>query len=291
MATISVIIPTYNCARYIGESVESVIAQTSRPTEILVVDDGSTDGTADVLAPYASRIVVARVPHGGYASARNHGLARATGDWIAFHDADDVALEDRLGAQLEFLRRDPSCDGVFSDGARMDDGARLVPRALARQVADRPLTVADVFAGFPVYFQAALVRRAAFETVGGFEPALQIHPDMDYGYRLFSHRRIVFFDRVVFRYRWHGTNTTRDTLRGREEIACVLDRLAERDPEAVRRIGRRRLHARLARHYYRIARRRIERGEDTAARAALDRALALRPLDPRYRLLRLWHAA
>jgi glycosyltransferase involved in cell wall biosynthesis len=291
MATISVIIPTYNCARYIGESLESILRQTTPPTEIVVVDDGSTDDTTAALVPYASRIVLARLAHGGYASARNHGLARATGDWIAFHDADDVALEDRLAAQLDFLFRHPEYDGVFCDGARMDDASHLVPRAIARRVADRALSVEDVFTGFPVYFQAAVVRRAAFAEVGGFEPGLHIHPDMDYGYRLFSRRRLAFLDRVVFRYRWHGANTTRDTLRGREEIARVLDRLAERDPEAVRRIGRRRLRARLARHYYRIARRRILRGEAPAARAALDRALALRPLDPRYHLLRLWHAA
>jgi glycosyltransferase involved in cell wall biosynthesis len=288
MTSISVIIPSYNCARFVGESVESILRQSVPPSEVIVVDDGSTDDTLAVLAGYAKRVTVVQAPHGGYASARNHGLAHASGDWVAFHDADDVALEDRLAVHLDWLARRPDADGVFANGARMDDGTGLVPPELA---AGRDLGVEDVFAGFPVYFQAALVRRAAFEETGPFETSLQVHSDMDYGYRLFAHRRIGFLDRVVFRYRWHAGNVTRDALRGREEIARVLASVAERDPASVRRIGRRRFHARLARHWYQIARRRLRLGDDGAARAALDRALALRPLDPRYRFLRLWHAA
>jgi glycosyltransferase involved in cell wall biosynthesis len=288
MTSISVIIPSYNCARFIGESVESVLRQSVPPSEVIVVDDGSTDDTLAVLDSYAGRVKVVRAPHGGYASARNHGLAHAAGDWIAFHDADDVALEDRLAVHLEWLARRPDADGMFANGARLDEDAALVPPELA---ASRDLGVEDVFAGFPVYFQAALVRRATLEDIGPFETSLRVHADMDYGYRLFARRRIGFLDRVVFRYRWHDANVTRDALRGREEIARVLARVAERDPGAVRRIGRRRFHARLARHWYQIARRRLRLGDDRAARAALDCALALRPLDPRYRLLRLWHAA
>jgi glycosyltransferase involved in cell wall biosynthesis len=287
-ASVSVVIPTFNCAQFIGESLESILGQSHPATEIIVVDDGSTDETGGVLARFASHLTVVNAAHGGYASARNHGLARATGEWIAFHDADDVALADRLAFQADFLGHHPAADGVFCDGTRMDDGTRLVPGRLARRCARKLLTVNDIFAGFPVYFQAALIRRSAIGATGPFETTLAIHPDMDYGYRLLARHRVVFADRSVFRYRWHGANVTRDTLAGREEIARVLDRLP---PETLERLGRRRVRARLARHYYQIARRRLRRGEAGAARAALDRARALRPLDPRYHLLRLWHAA
>jgi glycosyltransferase involved in cell wall biosynthesis len=286
--SVSVVIPTYNCAQYIGESLESIFGQSRRASEIIVVDDGSTDDTVGVLARFAPHLTVVRAAHGGYASARNHGIARATGEWIAFHDADDVALPDRLAFQSDFVAAHPADDGIFCDGTRMDDGTRLVPARLARRCAGRFLTVNDVFAGFPVYFQAALVRRTAIAATGPFETTLAIHPDMDYGYRLLACHRVAFADRSVFRYRWHGANVTRDALAGREEIARVLDGLA---PETLQRLGRRRVRARLARHYYQIARRRLRRGETGAAWAALDRARALRPLDPRYHLLRLWHAA
>ena len=291
MAAISVIIPTYNCASFLRESLDSVFAQTHAAHEVIVVDDGSTDATSEVLAAYHGRVTVLSAPHRGYAAARNLGLDRASGDWIAFHDADDIALPDRVAAPLEALRQDPTLEGIFCNGARMDDDTRLVPPPLARDATERPLTAADVFAGFPIYFQGALMRRSVFAETGAFTTALQVHPDMEYGYRLLARHHVRFVDRVVFRYRWHGGNVTRDSLAGREEIARILEYLDEGGGESVARIGRRRLRTRLARHYYQIARRRLVLGHVDEARKALGRALALRPLNPRYRLLSLWHAA
>jgi glycosyltransferase involved in cell wall biosynthesis len=291
MTAISVIIPTYNCAQYLRESLDSILGQTHAPQEVIVVDDGSTDDTAKVLAAYGGHISAVAAPHRGYAAARNLGLSHARGEWIGFHDADDVALPDRLAAPLQALRQHPACEGIFCNGSRMDDGRPLVPSELARRANARPLTVVDVFDGFPIYFQGALLKRTVFEQTGAFTTTLGIHPDMEYGYRLLARHQIRFFDRPVFRYRWHGANVTRDSLAGREEIARILAHLAEADQASVARIGRRKLRARLARHYYQIARRRLALGQADEARRALGRALALRPLHPRYRLLSLWHAA
>jgi glycosyltransferase involved in cell wall biosynthesis len=288
MPLVSVVIPTFNCAPYLAESLESVLRQTTRGHEIVVVDDGSTDETPTVLARYAGRISVVHTPHGGYAAARNRGIEVACGDWIAFHDADDVALPDRIASLFDAVQQTLSADGVFATGERMDTGERIVPPMLARRAAAGLLTPEIVFAGFPVYFQAALVRRDAFLATGPFDQTLQLHADMDYGYRLFTRFRLRFVDRVVFRYRWHASNVTRDRLRGREEIARVVERLASGDGELLRRIGPGRVRARLARHYYSIARHRLRRGERDAGRAALTRAIALRPLNPRYRWLHAW---
>ena len=286
---VSCIVPVFNGERFLADALDSIGAQTHRALEIIVVDDGSTDDTPAVLARYGGRATVVPGHHDGYAAARNLGLAHAGGEWVAFHDADDVALPDRLAWQLDLLCAEPGWDGVFANGARLDTGEPLVPPLLARRCGGRALTPAHVFAGFPVYFQGALIRRAAFAAVGPFDPSLRIHADMEYGYRLFARARLRFVDRVAFRYRWHAGNVTRDRLRGREEIARILARLDE-DREAARRIGRRRLRARLARHYYRIARGRLRVGHAAEAGTALAQATALRPLDPRYRLLRLWRA-
>ena len=118
-----------------------------------------------------------------------------------------------------------------------------------------------------------------------------MQPDIEYGYRLFAGCAATFVDRVVFRYRWHATNNSSDRLGGRVDIARILERLLAQDGEAARTIGRRRLRARLARHYYRIARQRAALGDVPEARAAIRQATALRPLDPRYQLLRLWAGA
>jgi glycosyltransferase involved in cell wall biosynthesis len=290
MVAISVIVPTYDAARYLRESLDSILTQTGPDDEVVVVDDGSTDDTPAVLASYGERIRVVGAAHGGYAAARNLGLERARGEWVSFHDADDVALPDRLDFQRGLAAWHRDCEAFFCNGQRMDTGSPLVPAALARRASRRLLTTADVFHGFPIYFQAALVRRATFAAVGPFDPTLRVHADMEYGYRLLARAAARFVDRSVFRYRWHDTNTTGDRLRGREEIARVLDAWRRGDPDGVRAVGERRVRARLARHYYRLARWRLRLDDARQARAALGRALALRPLDPRLHLMRLWYA-
>src|SRR5262249_35149921 len=161
-----------------------------RDFEVIVVDDGSTDETPDVLARYAGRLTVVRGDHGGLGAARNLGLAHATGDWIAFHDADDVALPDRLawapalppppplglapatGGGIAFhdaddvalpdrlawsrafLRDHPEFDTVFGNGRHIpaEDPAspQVISQRLIAATRDRHLTVADLFDGFPL---------------------------------------------------------------------------------------------------------------------------------------------
>ena len=105
---VSVVIPTYNCASFLVEALESVIAQTRSADEIIVVNDGSTDETEEVLQPYADRILLLGQENRGVSVARNNGIARATGDWVAFLDADDVWKPQKLGQQLEGIDGDDS---------------------------------------------------------------------------------------------------------------------------------------------------------------------------------------
>ncbi len=294
MPNVSIIIPTYNCGRYLDESLQSIFEQTYRDFDVVVVDDGSTDDTDAVLARHAGRVRAIKGDHGGLSAARNLGLAHASGRWVAFHDADDVALPDRLAFQLDFLAAHPAFDAVFCNGERMEvqDGAsaRVVPAAFARGASGPPLGVEDLFVGYPVYFQGALVPRRAFDEAGPFDSGFPVQPDIEYGYRLLPRCRAAFVDRVVFRYRWHTTNNSGNRLGGREDIARILERLLRDDAPAARAIGVRRIRARIARHWYRVACRRLELGDTMRGREALERAVALRPLHPRYRLLSLRQA-
>lgn len=107
---ISVVIPVYNGERHIGKALESVLAQTMPAAQIIVVNDGSKDGTAAVLDRYAGRIEVITIPNGGVSRARNAGLARVTSDWIALLDADDVWVPGKLEAQARMLRAHPGVE-------------------------------------------------------------------------------------------------------------------------------------------------------------------------------------
>ncbi len=112
--TTSVIIPAYNAEEYVGRAIDSVLAQTRQADEIIVVDDGSTDNTADVIKSYGSRVHCIRQENGGASVARNTGIEAATGQWIAFLDADDEWLPEKLQLQIEHLKRNP--DLVWSCG-------------------------------------------------------------------------------------------------------------------------------------------------------------------------------
>lgn len=285
---VSVVIPTYNRAAYLAQAIDSMRGQLESDDELIVVDDGSTDDTADVLARYDGRIRVVRTPNGGLGAARNVGIATATGDWIAFHDSDDVARPGRLALQRAWVRRRPDVDAVLCNGEYLGRaGTFVVPPDLAQAHRERLVGVRALFEGFPLYFQGALVRREAFTRAGIFDTGLRVHTDLDYGYRLLHVARALFVDDVVFDYRWHGANITADRLAGREELARILRRLLEEAPAVAREVGRRRIVARLARHYFRLARVLEASGRVDEARTAIAEARRLRPFHLRYRLLRV----
>jgi glycosyltransferase involved in cell wall biosynthesis len=107
MIKVSVIIPTYNRAEYVTQAIESVLAQTYTDYEIIVVDDGSTDNTKDVLSPYIDRIRYIYQKNAGASAARNQGIKAAKGDWVAFLDSDDEWLPEKLAVQIRAVERNP----------------------------------------------------------------------------------------------------------------------------------------------------------------------------------------
>jgi len=112
-AGISVIIPVFNCERYLGEAIESVLSQTCRATEILVIDDGSTDGTGHVARSYSPLVRYVFQRNSGAASARNRGAELAREVFLSFLDADDVWVEDKLSRQIACFEQDPDLDMIF----------------------------------------------------------------------------------------------------------------------------------------------------------------------------------
>jgi glycosyltransferase involved in cell wall biosynthesis len=158
---ISCIVPVYNGGRYLREAVDSIVEQTHRPLEIIVVDDGSTDETAEVAANYGDRIKYLRQPNLGYAAAKNSGLDSARGEFIAFLDADDVWHPEKLARQLTRLRSEPEIDLCFTryQNFWMPDLAEE-----ERRYQDSPLAQPQTSWSI----STLLTRRAVFERFGIF---------------------------------------------------------------------------------------------------------------------------
>ena len=120
-AKVSVIIPVYNGEQFISRAIQSALSQSVKPFEVIVINDGSIDGTAEKLASFGKGINVLTIPNGGVANARNMGIKASSGEVIAFLDADDVWFEDKLKSQLAVFERYPDvgfccCDFAFSPG-------------------------------------------------------------------------------------------------------------------------------------------------------------------------------
>ncbi len=156
---ISCIIPAYNHERYIGEAIESVLAQTHRPLEVIVVDDGSTDSTAAVVAGFGDRVRLISQPNAGPAVARNHGAALANGAYLAWLDSDDLWRADKLEQQLAFLQAHPDVDIclTYLQNFWIDELAQEAER-FKGSLRAQPL---------PGYvFATVLIPRAAYDRIG-----------------------------------------------------------------------------------------------------------------------------
>ncbi len=128
--TVSTIVPAYRAAATIGRAVDSALAQTLPPSEIIIVDDGSPDDLAGALAPYGDRVRLVAKPNGGAASARNFGIEQATGEWIAFLDADDYWEPQRLERQFDLVRRHPEVGFLASRFFTEEPGSTRQPPLL-----------------------------------------------------------------------------------------------------------------------------------------------------------------
>jgi GT2 family glycosyltransferase len=174
---VSVIIPTYNNGAYLGQAIESVLQQDYADYEIVVVDDGSTDETQDLLVRYDAAIHAVRQEHAGVSQARNRGLQLARGEYIVFLDGDDLLLPSKLTTQVAFLEERPDLGYAHSGWHRIDEnGERIDTVEPWHQVAE--LTLENWLIRKPVFMGAMLVRRHWVERAGGFDTALPQGEDL-----------------------------------------------------------------------------------------------------------------
>ncbi|MFO7570008.1 MAG: glycosyltransferase family A protein [Smithellaceae bacterium] len=200
MDRISVIIPAFNAALYLGEAIESVLAQTIPPDEIIVVDDGSDDDTAGVAEKF-SRVHVICQQNQGCAVARNTGIAAASGNWLAFLDADDIWLPEKLAFQSDYLKLNPSCQAAFGMVENF-----FSPELDSKQ-RERLYCPADQMSG--IHAGAMLIRRDTFFQVGEFNPSMRMSQFIEWFTRFSdSCRDYHVLPELVLLRRVHLNNTT-----------------------------------------------------------------------------------
>ncbi len=211
---VSVIIPAYNCGPYIDETIESVARQTVPAHEIVVVDDGSTDGTADALARYGSRIVCRRQKNSGVSAARNAGAELATGDWLLFLDGDDALLPNAL-ADLTACAATGEFGVVFGTIVERDERTgECWHRGDDRSAGSPPVPArANFWKSAIVGPSAAIVRMDLHAACGGFDTTLRGAEDRDYWMRCGMLEAFGYCGTVVYEKRLRADSASRNLRR------------------------------------------------------------------------------
>jgi glycosyltransferase involved in cell wall biosynthesis len=205
---ISVIIPSYNSASWVVQSIESALSQTYSNIEVIVVDDGSTDDTRERLAPLDGRIRYFYQANGGVSRARNRGIKEARGDLIAFLDADDLWLPEKLAKQWECLRANPEAAVVHTDTYQMHEpGGTRAYLYVNRERFTGPCSI-EFFWGNRVHTSTVLVTRASLERIGQFDEEIRwpSTEDLDLWLRIGQHYPFAFVNEPLVIYRHHATN-------------------------------------------------------------------------------------
>jgi glycosyltransferase involved in cell wall biosynthesis len=288
---VSVVIATYNRAQYLGETIESILAQTFKNFELIVVDDGSSDETSRVLQHYAAQIRSVHQQNRGPSAARNLGVSHARGSWIAIQDSDDLSAPNHLESLYAYAKEHPECGMVFANGAYLGGPehkrSTILPAAKSRRLAQDGVRLEDLFDKSIVRLQAALVAKRCYDAVHGHDENLRISMDLDLAFRIFNRYPVAYLDQVVFYYRKHqGNSSGNQELRLRENIQ-VIQKLMTENPQARLELGKRRVAARLAYRYYRLAKARWNLSRSAEAKQAINEAAALCPMSIKYRLYQL----
>ena len=220
---VSVIIPTYNSARYLGEAVDSVLAQTFPDFEVLVIDDGSSDETETMMRRYRPPVRYIRQKNSGVALARNRGISESHGRYVAFLDADDTWLAHKLEKQIEALAGASGAGFCYSAFTVVDSDLKPVSVSRSKRQAS---ALEDLLLRGNVVGSVCTVlcERALFDTLGGFDPALSQCADWDMWVRMAAHTEFTYVDDPLVTYRHHGGMMSRNAALLESDSLRVLEK-------------------------------------------------------------------
>jgi glycosyltransferase involved in cell wall biosynthesis len=244
--SVSVIIPVYNGAKFIAETLRSILAQTAPPAEVIVVNDGSTDNTAAVVGEFGDSVILITTENRGSCAARNLAASMARSNWLAFCDADDLWLPTKLEKQLRLANEAPGVHCVLTDYASITDGVVANRSHLSYAPEDFWTTeqhksgfvVREPITGKLTTFQPSsasmpLVKRDFFHRVGGFDvEASEWAEDTCFHFRCLSTVPFAVVPEVLMHYRRHPDAWSADELQQLRDTVRVWEHIIAKYPQA-----------------------------------------------------------
>jgi glycosyltransferase involved in cell wall biosynthesis len=235
---ISVIIPTYNSGVFIGESIQSVLRQTCTDYEIIVIDDGSTDNTGGVIGNNFPQVRYYYIPNQGAARARNYGIRRARGEFIAFLDADDLWLPEKLEKQLKVFNADQELMLVFTEHRVFDTTGFRKTTFVKKERLMKGDVVKNIFLYSHVALPTVMVRSQVFQEIGYFEESLIAAEDDNLWMRIVLKFRIHLLDEVLVNVRVTEKSLSRTAINLFDGGLKNLYLIENKYPDLRKRLGR-----------------------------------------------------
>lgn len=201
---VSIVTPLYNQSRYVEDTIKSVLDQTYEHIEYIVVNDGSTDGSSEIIEKYRGKITIIEQHNSGQATALNNGWTAATGEIFSYLSADDLLLPDCIKTLVEALQNDIGAVCAYPNCNLISDRSIELKRGVAQRFdLEQLLVEQECYIG-----PGPLWRAAAHRDIGGWKPELKLAPDREFWIRLSSHGRFLFIDRTLASYRLHSESTS-----------------------------------------------------------------------------------
>jgi glycosyltransferase involved in cell wall biosynthesis len=208
MPRVSVVIPTYNCARFLGRTIDSALRQTYRDFEVILVDDGSTDETQALMASYGDGVRCIRQSNQGVSAARNLAIEHSDGEFIAYLDADDLWRPEKLARQVEYLDAHPACGFVHTEVSVIDEQDQIL-HALFNHETGRAVPqgrcVRDVLLRSHIQTLTVMERRSAYDLAGGFDLRLPVAQDyLHWILIVLAGYEVGYLPEALGQYRWRA---------------------------------------------------------------------------------------
>jgi glycosyltransferase involved in cell wall biosynthesis len=266
---ISVVVPTYNNAILLGETLDGVCGQSFKDFEVIVVDDGSNDSTAEIVKSYGRGVRYAYQTNQGPAAARNYGVSLAQGEVIAFCDHDDVWNNLHLETMMRCFEQHPAAALCFGDaeyfGANVPRGVRHINARVLHSMINHKVSMRRLWQCWVASMSVVTVRKAVFAKLGGLDRKIWGLDDLHFYLRLGARYEVRCVDYVSCRKRLASGNLLAQTAM--DGLITCLEDLKQNHPDVVRAIGPLKLRARLARRYRKLAESYLQNRQPDLARS------------------------
>ena len=240
MPKVSVIIPTYNYAHFLPEAIQSVLDQTCRDFALFVVDDGSMDNTREVVARFGPRVNYIYQENKGYSAARNVGIMLSQGEVVAFLDADDLWLPEKLEVQVAYLDSHPEVSVVYSHFLNIDEDGNVLPQSQRTHYTG--MIFERLLLGNFIQMPTVAVRWECLTDLGLFDESLRTTADWELWLRLTRKYRVGYIDQPLAKYRRHGSSMHHNIANKERDCFAVLNKVFS-DPEPPRGVIEKKAHA------------------------------------------------